>query len=103
MYICFDNGTGAIKYYNVKTHNILTSRNFKQIIPPQTTPIPENINITPNSQLEGESVGDMPPMGVTGSDDITLNLEPGSRKHKRNLLEGDIVSLRRLRLMTLTI
>ena len=39
---------------------------------------------------EGESVWDMPPMGVTGLDDITLTLEPGSKKHKRNLLEGDI-------------
>ena len=26
----------------------------------------------------------------TGSDDVTLTLEPGSRKHKRSLLEGNI-------------
>ena len=32
----------------------------------------------------------MLPKGLTGSDDITLTLEPGSKKHKRNLLEGDI-------------
>ena len=31
----------------------------------------------------------MPPMGVTGLDDLTQTLEP-SRKHKRNILEGDI-------------
>ena len=70
-------------------HNILTSKNFKQIIPPQTTPIPENIDITPSSQHEGKSVEDVPPMGITGSDNITPTFEPGSRKHKRNLLEGD--------------
>ena len=38
----------------------------------------------------GESDGDAPPTGVTGSDDITPTLEPGSRKHKGNLLESDI-------------
>ena len=33
----------------------------------------------------------MPPTGITGSDDITPTLEPGSsRKHKKKLLEGDI-------------
>ena len=32
-----------------------------------------------------------PPTGITGADDITPTLEPGSsRKRKRNLLEGDI-------------
>ena len=71
---------GAMKYYNAEMHNVLTSRNFKQITPPQITPIPENIDITPDSQHEGESVGDTLPMGVTGLDDITLNLEPGSKK-----------------------
>ena len=70
---------------------VLTSRNFKQITPPQIAPIPQNIDITPDSQLEGESDGDTLPTGITGSDNITLTLEPGSsRKHKRNLLESDI-------------
>ena len=32
----------------------------------------------------------MPPTGITGLDDITPTLEPGSRKHERNLLESDI-------------
>ena len=90
IYVGFDNGAGAVKYYNAKMRNILTSRNFKQITPPQNTPIPENVDITPNSQFNGESVGDMPPKGVTDSDDITLTLEPGNKKCKRNLLEGDI-------------
>ena len=71
--------------------NVVTSQNFKQITPPQTAPIPENIDITPDSQLKEECDGDVPPTGITDSDDITLILEPGSsRKHKRNLLEGDI-------------
>ena len=49
VYVGFDDGAGAVKYYNAETCNVLTSRNFKQITPPQTTPIPENIDITPDS------------------------------------------------------
>ena len=72
-------------------HNILTSQNFKQITAPQLEPIPKDVDITPYSRPEGESDGDMLPTGITGSDDITLTLEPGSsRKCKRSLLEGDI-------------
>ena len=91
IYVSFDDGAGAVKYYNAETRNILTSRNFKQITPPQNDPIPENIDITPDSRLEGESDGDALPTGITGTYDITPTLEPGSsRKHKRNLLEEDI-------------
>ena len=91
IYVGFDDGAGAIKYYNAKMHNVLTSQNFKQITPPQTDSIPEDVNITPDSQPEGQSDGDMLPTGITGLDDITLTLEPGSsKKRKRGLLEGDI-------------
>ena len=91
IYVGFDDGAGAVKYYNAKMHNVLTSQNFKQINPPQTDPIPEDVDITPNSWPEGESDGDALPTGITGVDDITPTLEPGSsRKCKRNLLEGDI-------------
>ena len=91
IYVSFDDGAGAMKYYNAKTCNVLTSRNFKQITPPQTDPIPKDVDITPDSWPEGESDGDAPPTGITGSDDITPTLEPGnSRKRKRNLMEGDI-------------
>ena len=72
-------------------HNVLTSQNFKQITPPQTDPIPEHVDIIPDSQPKGKSDGDVPPTDITGSDDITLTLEPSSsRKRKRSLLEGDI-------------
>ena len=66
VYVSFDGGAGAIKYYKAKMCNILTSRNFKKITPPQTTPIPKNIDITPDSQHEGESDGDALPIGVIG-------------------------------------
>ena len=70
--------------------NVLTSRNFKQITPLKSTPISENVDITLNSQHKRESVEDAPPIGVTGLNDTTLTLEPGSRKHKKKLLEGNI-------------
>ena len=91
IYVGFDDGTGAIKYYNAKTCNVLTSQNFKQRTPPQTAPILKDVDITADSWPEGESDGDVLPTGITGSDDITPTLEPGSsRKHKRNLLESNI-------------
>ena len=34
IYVSFDDGAGAVKYYNAEMHNILTSQNFKQITPP---------------------------------------------------------------------
>ena len=89
-YVGFDDGAGAMKYYNTKMHNVLTSQNFKQITSPQTTPISENIDITLDSWHKGESDRDTLPIGVTDSDDITPTLEPDSRKCKRNLLESDI-------------
>ena len=92
IYVSFDDGTGAIKYYNAEMHNVLTSRNFKQIIPPQTAPIPEDVDITPDSRPEGESNGDAPPTGITGSDDITPTLEPGSsRKCRRKWVNDSLL------------
>jgi hypothetical protein len=79
----FDEGAQAVKYYNAKTCNILTSQNFRHINPP------EPIELTPNMAHEGESEGDTLPMGVAGSDDTTHNLEP-KRKQKRNEVEGNV-------------
>ena len=38
IYVSFDDGAGAVKYYNTEIRNVLTSQNFKQITPPQTDP-----------------------------------------------------------------
>ena len=37
VYVGFDDGAGTIKYYNTEMCNILTSRNFKQITPPNNS------------------------------------------------------------------
>jgi hypothetical protein len=53
IYLGFDDGAKAVKYYNAETQNILTSRNFRNINPPPETP-PEPIIIAPSEQHEGE-------------------------------------------------
>ena len=73
VYIGYDDGAKAVKYYNAETCNVLTSQNFRMITPPNQPSPPELIEVTPD---EGESTSTMPPIGVTDSDDITWNLEP---------------------------
>jgi Reverse transcriptase (RNA-dependent DNA polymerase) len=85
VYIGYDDGAQAVKYYNAKTHKILTSHNFCHINPPDNPSPPEPIKSTPDMLCEGESAGSMPPISVIGSDDTTHN-----PKHKWNEVEGDI-------------
>ena len=54
-YIGFDNGSNPIKFYNVETHKVLISQNFRTINPPTTIPISELIVIGTNPCHEGES------------------------------------------------
>jgi hypothetical protein len=89
VYVGFNEGAQAVKYYNAETCNILTSRNFHHINPPVHTTPPEPIKLTPDMVCKGESEGDMLPMGVTGSDDTTCNLEP-KWKRKQNEVEGNV-------------
>jgi Integrase core domain len=91
-YVGFNDSARAVKYYNAETRKVLTSRNFGNITPPDNPTPPEPIELTPNMPHEGETGGSMPPMGVTGSDDRTHNLEP-KRKRKRNEIEEDDVNI----------
>jgi len=50
-YVSYDEGSKAIKYYNVVTRNIITSRNFK-FLDRDTLPPPDEIEIDPPSQGE---------------------------------------------------
>jgi hypothetical protein len=85
VYVGFDDGTHAVRYYNEETHKVLTSCNFCNITPPDHPTPPQPIKLTPDMPHEGEIGGNMLPMGVTGSDDRTCNLEP-----KRNEIEEDV-------------
>jgi Reverse transcriptase (RNA-dependent DNA polymerase) len=89
VYVGFDDGARAVRYYNAETRKVLTSRNFRNITPPDQPTPPEPIELTPDMPHEGEIGGNMPPMGVTGSDDRTHDLEP-KRKRKRNEIEEDV-------------
>jgi hypothetical protein len=92
VYIGFDEGAKAVKYYNAETRKILTSRNFRYINPPQNPIPPEPIVITPDLRPEGESSGDdMLQLGVTSSDEATTQKsDPMKRKRKRTEEEVDV-------------
>jgi len=55
-YVGHDEGSKSVKYYNAETRTVLTSQNYKFLIPSNSSP-PEVILIDPESkgpQLEGE-------------------------------------------------
>jgi hypothetical protein len=52
IYVGFDDGMKAVKYYNAETHKILTSCNLRHLNPPPEMP-PEPIIMTPSIQPEG--------------------------------------------------
>lgn len=89
VYIGYDDGAWAVKYYNTKTHKILISHNFHHINPPDDPIPPEPIIITPDVPREGETAGSMPPIGVIGSDNTTQSLK-SNWKQKWNEGEGNI-------------
>jgi hypothetical protein len=82
IYLGFDNGSNAIKYYNAETCKVLTSHNFHHLNPPKMITPPELIQITPHLQHEGEFGEDMPLQGVKNSDQLN-----GPAKCKRKRIE----------------
>jgi hypothetical protein len=99
VYVGFDDGVKAVKYYNADTRQILTSRNFRHLNPPPETP-PEPIIIAPSPQHGGESRrmrDDMPLPGAnegSGAKEtdggLKQNPEPKTRKRKRREETTDI-------------
>jgi hypothetical protein len=92
VYVGFDEGTKAVKYYNAETRKVLTSRNYRHLNTETNCQPMDNIEI-PVAPREGETVTDTP--GVTGSDQ---NLEPTKRKRNVEVEEEvDIDELQRMR------
>jgi hypothetical protein len=90
VYLGFDDGAKAVKYYNAETRKILTSRNFRNINPPPETP-PEPIIIAPGEQPEGEpGKRDMPLPGTNDSDGNNNQDPPNKRKRKRREEETSV-------------
>jgi hypothetical protein len=57
VFVGFDDGAKAVRYYNAETRKVLTSRNYRHINPPEDTLPPEPIVICSDPQREGESGG----------------------------------------------
>jgi hypothetical protein len=87
VYVGFDEGAKAVKYYNAATHQILTSRNFCHLNPPPETP-PEEIIIQPLPRHEGES-GSSPQDDMPRQEGQERRTKP-ERKRKHCDNEDDI-------------
>ena len=90
VYVGFDDGAKAVKYYNAETRKILTSHNFRHINPPPATP-PEPIIIAPSEQPEGESGSLRKDMPLPGANDPEGNNQDQPNKRKRKRREDDPV------------
>src|SRR6266581_5738828 len=97
VYVGYDDGSKAVKYYNPATRNILTSRNFHFIDPADTEPPdePEEIAIVPEGerppQIEGEYIRPLEPQapsreGEMGSGTQNVPVSP-IRQRKRKAEE----------------
>src|SRR6202453_3692744 len=62
IFVGFEDGPKAVKYYSAESRKILTSRNFRFLTPQKGTP-PEEIVVAPDEPREGESRGSAPPPG----------------------------------------
>ena len=96
LYMGYEDGSKAVKYYNPETRKILVSRNYKYLDPQIEEP-PEEITITPTAtptqHHEGESEGsdgkNMVPMGeneVTRESDVETR-KPQKRKRATDFLD----------------
>ena len=65
-YVGYDKGSKAVKYYNAATRNILTSCNYRFLIPSANNP-PEEIAIDP---------GEIAPLHEGEAEDITWSTDP---------------------------
>ena len=54
IYVGYEDGPQAIQYYNAEIRKILTSRNYRFLIPPTESPSPDAIVVAPDVQREGE-------------------------------------------------
>ena len=106
LYVGFDDGAKAVKYFNAEMRKVLISRNFKHLTPPQWNKSPEPIILTSNTCPEGESGGSeeiMPQLGATEHDEMDCNdltrepsdLEPESIRKRK--LEEQVFELRKTR------
>jgi hypothetical protein len=85
-YVGYDEGSKAVKYYNAATRNILTSRNYRFLVPSTDNP-PEEIAI---------DSGEITPPCEGETKDSTWSMDPVILQ-KRPADDIDINELRRTR------
>ena len=54
IYVGYEDSPQAIQYYNAKIRKILTSHNYRFLIPPTESPLLDAIVVAPNVQCKGE-------------------------------------------------
>lgn len=79
IYVGYEDGPKAIKFYNAETRKILTTRNFRFLsLSEMKDPPPEGIVVTPDVPHEGESRGCTLPLSCD-----TQRIVSRSQKRKR--------------------
>ena len=85
IYLGFEDGAKAVRYYNAETRKVMTSRNVRHINPPEEEMPPEQIILAPDPQHAGESEGDMLLLGATKSDESTWKTVDEPKEKKKQL------------------
>jgi hypothetical protein len=70
IFVGYDDGSKAIKYYNAETRKVLTSRNIRFLDLSHDEPSPEPMVLLPDAPCEGESEGGTQPTSVNKSDSL---------------------------------
>ena len=90
-YVGFEDGPQAIKYYNPENRKVLTSQNYHFLTLPKENPLPDVIEVAPDTQREGESRGDALSMG----DAPTMGIQPKEKDKSQGDKQRDGDSLKR--------
>jgi hypothetical protein len=81
IYVGFDDGAKAVKYYSAEMCKILTSCNFHNINPPPEMP-PNQLSLHPVHSMREPGNSDMPLPGANDSDGMNQD-QPSKQKQKR--------------------
>jgi hypothetical protein len=91
IFVGYDDGSKAIKYYNAETRKVLTSRNIHFLDLSHNEPSPEPMVLLPDAPCEGESEG------AQGGTQLTSVNKSDSLKRKQDQNEDGEMNDRRTR------
>jgi transposase InsO family protein len=101
VYVGFDDGSKAVKYYNPETRKVLTNRNFRHITPPEVPEPPEDVVLAPDVRPEGEPGGSVMPESSAEAS----TADKTTKKRKRTTVEEviDVDAPRKTRITSYSI